>query len=144
LTFYFNRICMKKFHLISNDDDYYDDKKGFIKLENCQYGGQKCIDQLAAINECKLNAQRYILNKEYESAIDELNTAYSFTFGLASPTCQQCAGFFQSIIIKSLEQIKSDLQKMTSGIFRRKCYLPDLLLVNKVLEELKKNGDNPA
>ena len=128
---------MKKKHIISSDSDYFQDKEDVIKLESCPNGGNVCRSQMEFMNSNLLLARKFVENKEYSQALDLIKEAFHSTFDLKEGQCQVCAKFFRDTIINSLEVIVKDITKMGKGIFGFRNYKPDLIMAEKLLEELK-------
>lgn len=59
----------------------------------------------------------------YLNSIESLKSAFKKASELQESPCEKCAVFFRSTITHSLENMNEELNKMTSGIFRKKRYL---------------------
>lgn len=103
----------------------------------CPNNKKDCVPQLPLINQYFNDSQVFCINKDYHSTIENLRHAYEITFEIKDPACLKCADIFRSTIISSLENIHSDLQKMTSGWFKANRYRSSLELVTQVLKEYK-------
>ena len=128
------------FQTSTKDSKYFNDEKLFIELESCPLEGKHCIEHRAFINRNMRVSLSHLLNKEYAQSIEELKSAYYKTTELNEPACLQCAQFFRSTIMRSMEHIQVDLHKMSTGLFKVKRFKPNLEEVNNVLKELKKES----
>lgn len=127
---------MKSNFLFRGDNEYFNDKEAFIKLEYCKEDGESCSSQLNAVNKNLVLARKLIEEKEYSKALQEINSAFNITYEIERPGCQKCAKLFRNTILNSLKQIIDDLKKTTSGIFAKKSLKPDLLLAEELFEKL--------
>lgn len=128
---------MKKKHIIARDSEYFSDDEDVIKLEFCKNDGEACRLQMEFMNGKLLLARKFVDKKEYPRALEVINEAFHSTFDLKFEQCQKCAKLFRVTILNSLDQMVYDLQKMTKGFFGNKNYKPDLVLAEKLFEELK-------
>lgn len=113
-----------------------------IELVSCP---QKCDNLrliLTDINRFFHESELYQHNKEYLFAIASLKKAFEKTFVLQDVKEQEYAKFLRSVITESLKSIQKDLNKMTSGFFRKKSYQHSLNLVKEALKEF--NQEPPA
>lgn len=103
----------------------------------CPNNKKECIPQLPVINQYFNESQLYFLDKDYKHSIENLRQAYAITFEIKDPACLKCADVFRANIISSLENIHSELQRLTSGWFKARRYQSSLELVIQVLKEYK-------
>lgn len=109
-----------------------------FEILSCPSNKKDCIPQLPAINQYFNDSQVHLLNKDYQNSIEALRLAYDITFEIKETACFNCADIFRVSIISSLENIQSELQKMTSGWFKANRYRSSLELVTQVLNEYKR------
>ena len=112
-----------------------------IILMHCQRHGTRCKDQLAEINRNFKISAFYHQNKEYEKSAEALSKAFSLTYELQEKTCAKCADMFRSTIIQSLENIHTELHNMSTGFFKTKRFKSTYVLVENVLNDLKKESN---
>jgi hypothetical protein len=128
---------MKKHLIVGKEKDYYHDEEEYLQLESCPDGGTKCLSQRAVINECMQLSRIHIENKNYTEVISSLKKAFDSTFDLDFKPCVSCAVFFRNLIFNALKKSEKELEKMTSGIFRKKKYGYYLVEVRKMLNDMK-------
>lgn len=108
-----------------------------IEMLRCPNNKNDCIPQLPVINQYFKESQLFLFDKDYKHSIDTLRQAYTTTLEITDSSCDKCADLFRLNIISSLENIHSELHKITSGWFKAKRYRSDLEQVTKVLKEYK-------
>ncbi len=113
-----------------------------IELLNCKFDGRNCKNYLLDINKSFNESETHYHNKDYQLSIQSLKAAFNKTFELQESTCTQCASLFRNTIIKSVENIHDDLQKMSNSLFRGKKFQGSYLLVDNTLQDLKKKHWN--
>jgi hypothetical protein len=109
-----------------------------IELLVCNSGSQNCKEHLLIINKCYVDATSYHLEKDYLSSIESLKCAFFCTSDLQETSCVQCANLFRSTITKTLENIKGELQELTSGLIGNRRYLKSYIESCAVLNDLQK------
>lgn len=122
--------------LSENNDEMVNGNDDKIELLSCPHGSQSCKEHLLFINKNYSKALNYHLEKDYLSSIEMLKSAYYKAAELQESQCLQCSSVFRSTIIQSLENIKNELQGMTSGIFKKKQYLKSYKKSCAVLNDL--------
>lgn len=110
-----------------------------IELLVCQAGGHNCKEHLSAINDCYLEANNFHFDKDYLNSIESLKCAFFKTSDLNQDSCVNCAKLFRSTITQSLENINSELQNLTTGLFRKKRYHKSYIASREVLNEIKQS-----
>ena len=137
---------MKKNPIIRREIEYYHDEEDYLQLEHCPDGGTKCLSQRAVINECMQLSRIHIENKNYNEVVLNLEKAFESTFDLNFKPCHSCAVFFRNLIFNSLKRSESELEKMTTGVFRKKKYGYYLKQVRGALKgmEIKVEKDKQA
>ena len=129
---------MKKLFLLGeNEIKYSGNNQGKIELINCPHQKEGCEERLSVINQYFLVSHKYHYNKEYTRSIEALKLAFDLTFEIQESSCLNCAEQFRTTIISSLENIHSDLQKMSIGWFKATRFQSSLEQVTLVLEECK-------
>jgi len=113
--------------------------KDKIVLLKCPLDGRECRKHVTQINKVFHESTNYRHNKEYQLSIMSLKNAYNKTYELQDASCSKCAHVFRSTIRESLENIKSELKRMTTGFFRKNHYKGSYLLVQNTLENLRSN-----
>ncbi len=123
--------------LSKNESDAIREQQGKIELISCPGGGNVCKQHLAGINNYFVESQKHQQDKNYRRAIELLKSAYHSTEDLQKETCKKCALMFRSTITRSVEEIHSELHKMSTGIFRNKRYQAVYIEAGNILKELK-------
>lgn len=108
-----------------------------FELLSCKRDGVSCQNHLLYINKSYIKSDRYYQNKEYFKSVEALDKAFKTTFKLDNSTCKKCAEMFRSTIIRSLEEIHTELHGMSSGLFRKKQYKSSYIMAGNVLQSLK-------
>ncbi len=114
--------------------------KDFDKIEliSCPLLEEECRIHLREFNKSFSESNHYRVEKDFFRSIDTLKIAYYKTNDLNTKhPCSGCARFYRSTIIESLENLKDELTKMTSGFWGNKHYQVSLLKVNKTIQELQ-------
>jgi hypothetical protein len=124
--------------LSRNESDAIREQQGKIELISCPGGGNVCRQHLTGINQSFVESHKHQQDKNYMRAIELLKTAYYSTEDLQKETCKRCAMMFRSTITRSVEEIHSELHKMSTGIFKNKRYKSVYIEAGNVLKELKK------
>ena len=109
-----------------------------IELQSCLFKGEKCKENLSIINNLYWESEKYQINKEFEISAEKLKIAFYKTNEIKEVTCLKCSELFRSTITDSLNEMKVELEKMTHGFFGNKRYKASYILVDKVLQEIKK------
>lgn len=120
--------------------NYYSGNK--IELLNCNSGAENCKEHLLVINKCYSEANTFHLEKDYLSSIESLRNAFLMSCELRHDSCIECAKLFRSIIANSLENINTELHKLTTGTIKNtrylKSYKKSCMVLDDVKNELKK------
>jgi hypothetical protein len=125
------------FSLTRNESDAIKEQQGKIELINCPGGGNVCKKHLETINQSFIDSTKHQQDKNYLRAIELLKDAYHATEDLQLEPCIKCAMMFRTTITRSVEEIHSELHKMSTGLFRNKRYKSVYLEAENVLKELK-------
>jgi hypothetical protein len=123
--------------LSKNESDAMQEKQGKIELISCPGGGNICSQHLISINKSFVDSNKHQQDKNYLRAIQLLKEAFHTTEDLQQEACKRCALMFRSTITRSIEEIHTDLHKMSTGIFRNRRYKSVYIEAGNVLKELK-------
>lgn len=126
--------------LLNGDSEPHSSEKNKIELLGCPSGGNNCKNQLAVINKNYAESAKHQNEKNYQKAIELLKSAYYKTNDLQKSSCVKCAALFRTTITKSLEDMHSELERMSTGIFRNKRYYGVYVEAGKALKELNQNN----
>jgi hypothetical protein len=121
-----------------NESDAIGEQQGKIELISCPGGGKVCSHHLVRINQSFVDSHKHQQDKNYRRAIELLKDAYFVTENLQQETCKGCATMFRSTITRSIEEVHSELHKMSTGIFGNKRYKSVYIEAGDVLKQLKK------
>jgi hypothetical protein len=113
------------------------DQQNKIELVSCPNKDMICKEHLAVVNKCYMISEQYRKDKNFNLSIEELKSAFYKTTELNELPCSKCAALFRSTITESLEDIHTELKKMSSGIFGSKRHQSSLLLSESVLKEFE-------
>lgn len=113
------------------------DKKDKIELVSCPDMGMVCKEHLAVVNRCYTISEQHRKDKNYNLSLEELKSAFYKTTELNELPCSKCAALFRSTITESVQDLHSELEKMSGGIFGNKRYLASLILSENVLKEFE-------
>ncbi|MGQ7871139.1 hypothetical protein [Sunxiuqinia sp. sy24] len=122
------------------DKDYFSHHGEPIQLASCPQNGHNCADHRATINECLVNSFHHFSHRQYDTSIQELKVAFDKTKDLEKSTCIKCAELFRLRITASMEQIHSELHKMSTGFFRANRYKPSFEYATTVINEFKRDA----
>ena len=125
------------FSFSASDAEYLNEKQDKIELLSCPRNGRICHEHLAVVNKCYVESDHYRKEKDYERSIDTLKNAFFKTTELVESPCSKCATLFRSTITESLENIHSELESMSTGIFGKKRYQTGYQHAVKVLREFE-------
>ncbi len=128
----------KSYSLTATDSDYFNDNKDKIEIVSCVNNEVKCKKQLSLINKSYLESEQLRRDKDYPRSIEKLKNAFLKTTELRDLKCQKCTMFFQQTISDSLNEMKGELEKLTTGFFARKYYKPSFTLVSQTILDLEK------
>jgi hypothetical protein len=132
------KASIKRFFSFSEtDSDYFHGKQDKIELLSCPRKDMICKKQLSVVNKCYVESEHYLREKDFERSIDTLKSAFYKTTELEDQPCSKCAAFFRSTITESLENIHSELEKMSAGIFSKKCYQSSYIMAGNILKEFE-------
>jgi len=127
----------EQFPITEEDGKYVGDGQPKIEMVSCPLQKELCVDHLIVINKFYDESNIFHITKDYPKSIEALKLAYNSTYEINNSSCLKCADLFRSIIISTLEKIHSELEGMTSGLFKSKRFQPSLVLAALVLEELR-------
>jgi hypothetical protein len=119
------------------DSEYLNKSQDKFEIVKCPKKEIVCQQQLSVINKIYVDTEFYRSEKDYKSSIETLRNAFYITTELTETACTKCAEAFRTEVIKSIENIYSELRKITSGYFGNKNYRQSLTLAENVLTELK-------
>jgi hypothetical protein len=122
-----------------NESDALREQQGKIELVSCPGGGKVCSHHLVSINQSFVESHKHQQDKNYRRAIELLKDAYYATEDIQKETCKRCAMMFRSTITRSVEEIHTELHKMSTGIFRNKRYKSVYIEAGDVLKNLNKD-----
>ncbi len=108
-----------------------------IELLSCHLNSQRCNHHLKEINRSYSLAHNYHLEKDYFNSIRSLKSAFKIAEELKETTCLNCASFFQSTLTESLENINSELKRMSTGLFAKKRYRSSYIESCNILNEIR-------
>lgn len=128
------------FSMSAGNYNQFTTKKYKFEIVKCPVKENYCLNSVEAINKYYREFESYAQIKEYQSSLSALKNAFYKTTELKNLPCSKCAEFFQSNIIQSLELIRSDIQKMTVGLFKTKRYNSSYSMAESVLKDLKKEA----
>lgn len=111
-----------------------------IETVNCPLKEMMCEVHHSAINKSFLEFEKYRKEKDFKSSIETLQSAFHRTIELMDHPCTNCAQQLRSSIFESLENIHSELEKMTKGFFGKKLFKSSYLRADNVLKEFKTKG----
>lgn len=125
-----------------SEQDLYEHKaESKFELIKCPRNGRNCRIHLNEINKNYSASDYYYQNKEYQESIEALNDAFTKTLELTDETCKGCAETFRYTIIQTLQNIHSELNTLTNGLFKKKRYKMSYILAENVLNDLKNLND---
>jgi len=127
------------FTLSEKESEYFEDKSNSIELVRCSMGGVNCVNHRAVINKNILASRKFLLNKDYQRSIEILKEAYYTTSDLQQSTCINCGKLYRCMVMQTLENIHSELKKMTNGWLFPNRYKSSYELASIVLEEFRKD-----
>lgn len=125
------------FSLTVEESIYFSDDLPKIEVVNSPQDKGAYAEQLSVINQFFLEAHHFHLEKDYQSSIEALKSAFYTTFEIKESSCLQYAEMFRSTIISSMENIHSDLKQMTTGWFKVKRLKSSFELATVVLDECR-------
>ena len=119
-----------------------DDKFNFV---NCSVGGYYCKRNiLPEINRYYKESNVYRINKEYQKSIEFLQKAFLITQELRESCCAECVIFFQNNITETLENIRDELNEMSTGFFSTRRYKNIYIKLGDILMKLDIIGNNDS
>ena len=129
----------KKSELLPNkiDSSFNNGKINKVELVSCPVLMESCKIHLQEFNKSFSDSNNYRIDKDFLRSVDSLKEAFHRTKTLVSHPCSNCAKFYQSTIIESLENIQDELNMMTTGFLGKKHYKVSLLKVNNTLKDLQ-------
>lgn len=133
-------IGRRLFLLSKTERDYFKDNQNKIELLSCHQEEKKCKSQLSEINAIFSETDMYFRNNDFLRAIEALQIAFNKTTELKESTCISCAQFFRSTITQSLENIHSELEKLSKSVFKNKNIIASYLKADELLKEFKSVG----
>jgi hypothetical protein len=126
------------FSLFPTERESLSDSHDKIEVVSCPRKEMICQGHLAIINRCYVLSEQSFKDKNFDQSIDTLKDAYYKTMEIVDTPCIGCAKLFRSTITESLENMHTELEKMTSGIFGKKSYQPSKKKAIDVLNEFEK------
>ena len=131
---------MKKtglFLLSASESDYFDDNQDKFELVACPIDGKPCMTHIKEINASMKESVIHFRNKDYPRSIEVLKGAYYITDKIHDQSCKNCNELFRLTIYQTLESIRTDLQKMTTGFFSNKRFKSSYKLACNVSDEIR-------
>lgn len=129
---------MSSLYLENSKQNFSEDSKDYkITLEKCPNGGFHCQEILKLINDLFSSADQCIANKEYFKALELKEKAFITTSSIKNEKCLPCGNLFRQMIYESVQENSRDLEKMTTGIFKKKKYLPHLRKSREILANME-------
>ena len=122
------------------ENEYFNDKVGFIELVKCPISQGYCAGHLKKINKSVQLSRGNWISKDYPKAIEELKEAFDQTLKINPSECARCTVVFRLSIIRSMENLYDDLRQMSSGFFRAKRHQSSLKLASQVLQEMRERS----
>ena len=116
-------------------------KNNKIELVSCPRKGKNCHEHLNMINHRFNESIIYQGEKNYRMSVELLKSAFEETLKLQESTCVACATLYRATIIESLENTHKDLRKMSSGLFRSGRYKGSYIMVDGILQDLRKKSE---
>ncbi|MFY9151720.1 MAG: hypothetical protein WAO52_06895 [Prolixibacteraceae bacterium] len=126
--------------LTVEESEYFNDNQEKFELVACPINGKPCMNHLTVINASFKESGIYLRNKDYSRSIEALKGAFYITTNIQDSSCRKCNELFRSTISETLENIRFDLQKMTTGFFSAKRFHADYKLACVVTDELRNVG----
>jgi hypothetical protein len=108
-----------------------------IELLSCPRKDMTCKQLLSVVNQCYVESEHYLREKDYDRSIGTLKSAFYKTTELVEQPCSKCAALFRSTITESLGNIHDDLERMSKGIFSKKRYQSSFMMSERILKELE-------
>ncbi len=132
-----NKSRQKWNSLLQSDTEYFNDQQDKIELVGCPLDGKHCSEHRKLINKSFTESTRNRRDKDYYNSIETLKRAFLKTTELTESPCKKCAVFYRSTITDSVQLIHSELQKMSTGLFRTKRFHSSYEKAENVLKEFK-------
>lgn len=127
----------KMFSTSVSENGYIEEKSDKIEFTGCKMSGHSCLNYLPKINDHFRESDLFYGDRDFNRAIDALEKAWYEAGELKDPDCQRCSLFFQATVIQSLENIHSELESMTKGIFGTKRYQSCYLKADGLLKRIR-------
>jgi len=131
-------MTKKQFSFSEEETEYFKEKQSKIEVVSCPRKDKICQEHLLIVNKCYVESEHYFREKNFNSCIDTIKDAFYETAELTDPPCSKCAVFFRSTITASLENMRGEIEKMSSGFFGNKSYQPSCIKAADALNEFKK------
>lgn len=126
----------------ADEEVYFRDQEEKFELISCPLKGAYCDVLRPELNRKYADSQLYIRNRQFVQAMSELKSAYYKTYDLPGAPCGKCAAFFRSELMDSMENMKDELKRMSSGWFKNNRYKPVYEEVKSSVNELKSEKDS--
>jgi hypothetical protein len=133
-----NTIAKRLSSLSGPESEDFNNKKNKFELVSCSVENMKCTEHLFVINKNYHELDTFLRDKDFRRSIEKLESAFYKTMEFRDVQCMKCMDFFRATITDSLRGIKKELEKMTTGFFGNKHYMPSYILANNTLQELEK------
>jgi len=127
----------QRFSLLRLDSEQLKDAENKIELLSCPHGAKSCEKHLSSINRSFVESRAYRKDKDFTRSIYALKEAYLETSELKESKCSNCTSLFRATITQSLEKIHTELEGMSTGLFKTKKYQTSCSLAGSVLNEIK-------
>jgi hypothetical protein len=132
------KVSMRKlFSLSATDSEQIIVEQEKIELVSCPLREMMCNVHLSSVNKSYAEAEQYRKEKNFNSSIETLKSAFYKNLELMEHPCTKCVCHYHTSIIDSLENIHDELEKLTSGIFGNKRFQSVYLKAINVKKEFE-------
>lgn len=125
------------FLLTATESEYFDDNQDKFELVDCPINGKPCAKHLMVINASFKESCMHLRNKDYPRSIEALKGAYYVAANFQETSCGKCNELFRTTITQTLENIRIDLYKMTTGFFSTKRFYSSYKMACIVSDEIR-------
>lgn len=114
-----------------------------FELVNCPLKEMICEAHHSSINKSFQESEKYLKERDYNSSIETLKSAFDRTVQLMEHPCTYCAHHFRSSIVESLENIHDELRKKSNNFFTKKYVKQSYIIADNTLKEFESKGIRP-
>ncbi|WP_372774153.1 hypothetical protein [Mangrovibacterium sp.] len=107
-----------------------------IQLVSCPANGNVCSQNLVEINRLLSTAQQSRFGKEYGRSIYKMKEALEIADSIGAERCANCASLFRKTILGSMNQVKDELEVMSTGFFKKR-HRESFEQVSLIVDQLK-------